>query len=400
MDTVTAQLQRIYQDTVKILSTYSYNPEHANSLFKGPWGALLFLLYYEQCTDTQTDHAADLLEKIYAAYTPSEEGDYSLCEGHTGPLWLLAHGHKHALIDLDLDQLAYVIPSVIRQSNQHIAHRHFDFLYGSTGMCHFLLNFAQRPDVVNHLQRFVQGILSISESTAVGRSLPLFHAQDDAPGVYLNAFSLAHGSCAVLIILAKIYQAGIAQPVCRTLITESIDFIMHHRNKVDDTSSQALYPGILDGKYYNSRLAWCYGDLNVAMTLWRCGKVLSEERWQAEALEIMHYNIHRNTPEAASIVDNCLCHGSAGIAAFYRRFWFETNDRAFYHCAEHWHELALAQLSFSTMPGVYGNKVWLGSKEEWMYAWDLLNGSCGVGLSLLSQLQEEPLGWDECLLLS
>ncbi|KAA2239861.1 hypothetical protein F0L74_27120 [Chitinophaga agrisoli] len=398
MDSATTQLQRIYQDTVNMLRTHSYNQEHANSLFKGPWGALLFLFYYEQYTNTQADHAADLLEEIYAAYTPSATGDYSLCEGHTGPFWLLAHGSKHDLFGIDLDQLVEVIPTVIRHSDQHITHRHFDFLYGSTGMCHFLLNFPQRPDVASHLQRFAQGIQSISETTANGRSLPLFYTQEDAPGRYLNAFSLAHGSCAVLIILAKIYQAGIAQSLCRALITESITFIMFHRNK--GNSAQALYPGILDGKYFDSRLAWCYGDLNVAMALWHCGKALSEERWQTEALDIMLYNLHRNTPEAAGIVDNCLCHGSAGVAAFYRKFWFETNDRAFYQGAEHWHQVALDQLSFAPTPGIYGTKVWQGTEEEWMYAWDLLNGSCGVGLSLLSQLHEQLLAWDECLLLS
>ena len=401
MSPIVTHLQHIYEDMVQMLRHQRYAPYHANSLFQGPWGALLFMFYYEQYIDPQSDQATELLEALYSSYTPDADGDYSLCSGHSGPFWLLAHGCRHQFLDLGLDDLvADVIPAAIRESNQLIARRDLDFLHGSAGICLFLLNFAHRSDVALHLQHFVLSIQQLSKITPHGRSLPIFHVQEIQPAAYVDAFSLAHGSCALLILLTKIYQAGIAQGICAQLITECIPFILHHRNETTATSTHALFPAILQSHYPTSRLAWCYGDLNVALALWRCGQTLSVRNWKTEALSILHYNTRRNTPETAGIADSCFCHGAAGIAAFYTRFWQETKDPAFQACATHWHQHAVAGIAFSPDNHVHGINVWRNADGQWTYAWDLLDGSSGVGLSLLSHVHGQPLPWDECFLLS
>ncbi|PSL48027.1 lanthionine synthetase-like protein [Chitinophaga niastensis] len=401
MNNTTSQLQHIYNDMILLLSHDKYDPGYSNSLFKGPWGGLLFMFYYEQYVDEQADNAAALLEKLYTAYAPEEGSNYSFCSGHTGPFWLLDHLNRHEFLDINVDDLAAdFITSAIVQSNFHIANKNFDFLHGSAGICNFLLSFTKRTDVVAHLEHFVHTITELSEMTDKGRSLPFFFTHDKPQGIYVNSFSLAHGSCAVLIILAKIYEAGIAREACKQLIAESITFILHHKNKVTAASLHALYPAILDGKSSSSRLSWCYGDLNVAIALWHCGKTLAEKSWMDDAINIMYYNIRRDTDETAGIMDNCICHGSGGIAAFYRKFWFETNDMAFYKCATHWHKRAVEKISFSEDGSQHGIKVWQGKDKQWDYSWDLLDGGSGVGLSLLSHLHQQPLSWDECFLLS
>lgn len=403
MTHTTSQLKHIYNDLIPLLDRQQYDPGCSNSLFKGPWGALLFMFYYEQYADPEADNATALLEKIYAGYAPEKGLNYSFCSGHTGPFWLLDHLNRHQFLEMDMEYLASdFITATIIQSNYHLQCKNFDFLHGSIGMCNFLLSYAGRADVKAHLEHFVAVLAASSKMTDKGRSLPIFYTHEEPTGIYVDAFSLAHGSCSALILLTKIYQAGILSEVCKQLITESITFILQHKIKRDADSLHALYPAILDGKHSNvdSRLSWCYGDLNVALALWHCGKALSEQHWMDEALHIMHYNIRRNTDETAGIIDNCFCHGSGGIAAFYRKFWFETKDPAFYQCAEHWHNKAIANISFSEDGSRHGIKVWQGKDKQWDYSWDLLDGGSGVGLSVLSHLQDHPLAWDECFLMS
>lgn len=403
MDNTASQLAHMYNDLVSLLDKAEYDPGQSNSLFKGPWGALLFMFYYEQYVDDKADNAAALLEKIYAGYSPEEGLNYSFCSGHTGPFWLLDHLNRHQFVEMDMDYLASdFITATIAQSAYHIECKNFDFLHGSIGMCNFLLGFTGRADVKAHLEYFVTTLFAASKMTDKGRSLPIFYTHEEPAGEFVDAFSLAHGSCSALILLAKIYQAGIATAMCQQLITESISFILQHKIERAPDSLAALYPAILDGNYAgaNSRLSWCYGDLNVAICLWQCGKVLSEKSWMEEALYIMHYNTARVTDEAAGIVDNCICHGASGIAAFYRKFWFETKDPAFYTCAAYWHNRTMEKISFSEDGSKHGIKVWQGKDKQWDYSWDLLDGGSGVGLSILSHLQDHPLAWDECFLIS
>ncbi|SJZ78262.1 Lanthionine synthetase C-like protein [Chitinophaga eiseniae] len=401
MNNTATQLRYIYHDIIPLLKERKYKADYNTSLFKGPWGALLFMFYYEQYADDQADNATALLEELYAEYAPEKGDNYAFCNGHTGPFWLLEHLTRHEFLDLDINELASdFVTATILQSNFHLEHQNYDFLHGSSGMCNFLLRFASRPDVAEHLGHFVQKLWDNSVMTDKGRSLPFFYTHDKPEGIFCNSFSLAHGSCSLLIIVAKIYEAGIAKERCQSLITESIPFILQNQNAVSDDSMHALYPAILDGKSTDSRLSWCYGDLNVAMMLWHCGKVFGEEHWKEEALHIMRYNMRRDTDEAAGIVDNCLCHGSGGIAAFYRKFWFETGDEAFLRCANHWQEKATEKIVFPEDHSKHGIKMWLGKDKQWEYVWDLLDGSSGVGLSMLSQMHPQALPWDECFLLS
>ncbi len=401
MEHIVAQLRYIYQDTYTLLHHQQYAPAYGNSLLKGPWGALLFMFYYEQYVDPAQDHAAGLLEKLYADYTLQNGGNYGFCSGHTGPFWLLQHLHRHGFVELDMEALAAgFICTLIPHSNEQIAARDFDFLHGSTGICNFLLGFSDKTDVAGHLEHFVYALAAASKKTDKGRSFPFLQVYNAPKGVCVDAFSLAHGTCAILIVLAGIYKAGIATQACEQLIGEGLAFILQHKNEIAGNLQYSLYPPLLDGKGTNSRLSWCYGDLNVAIALWHCGKALQQPAWMAEALAIMHYNTGRSTNDAAGIEDSCLCHGAAGIAAFYRRFWFETKEAAFYDCALHWHNRAAGMLSFSETASRHGMKVWRGDDRQWDYLWDLLDGSCGLGLSMISQLHAAPLAWDECLLLS
>ncbi|RBL89099.1 hypothetical protein DF182_21425 [Chitinophaga flava] len=399
--TTHAVLARIYNDNLRLLETKAYDPYYAESLFKGPWGALFYLFYYERYIDNREQHAVKWLQTLYNTLQPQPTADYSYCSGPTGVFWLLHHLHHHQFIDIDIEWLASdFIANAIRESDQHLSQHNFDLLHGSAGICHYLLAYHQQKAVRAHLEKFADTLLTASRMTDKGRSLPVFVMFETPVETGVDTFSLAHGTCSLLILLGKMYQADIASNTCKQLITECISFMWNHQNERRPEVPHALFPGILDGQQPFSRLSWCYGDFNVALALWHCGHYLQEDQWKQQALDVMRYSLNRNTDATAGIVDACLCHGSAGVAAFYRKFWYATQEPAFYAAAEHWHNNTLEKVLFSEEPHIHGIRGWEGIDKQWEYCWDLLDGSSGIGLSLLSHIQPGPLPWDEALLLS
>ncbi len=377
----------------------------SDNLFKGSWGALFFMFYYEQYIDDSLDNAVPLLEKLYNNLEINQYSNFTYCNGLSGPFWLLHHLNKHEFIELDIDDLASdFILAAIAESNYHLNTQNFDFLHGSAGICNLLVSFAGRKDVREHLERFVNTLSEFSVMTDKGRSIPMFYYHTDPPStIGTDAFSLAHGTASLQIILAKIHKAGVMQEQCKRLIYETMEFVIAHERVPQTGDHFGLYPSSLklDGEPpVPSRISWCYGDINVAIALWECGNYFKEEKWITRAMNILHYATKRNTLETGGVVDACLCHGTAGNAAMFRKFWHATNDKAFLQCSEDWYNLTDELVSFSEEKGVHGIRAWQGKDDQWQYRWDLLDGSAGTGLGLISRQVNQHLPWDEFLLIS
>lgn len=398
------KLSQIHGDLLRLLE-HGRELGPAGNLFKGHWGTLFYMFYYEQFIDDSQDIAVPLLEELYNQLEAGPYSNYSFCNGLSGPFWLLQHLNKHEFIELDIDDIsADFISAAIASSKIYLFQKNFDFLHGSAGICNLLVEFAHRADVRQHLGEFVRALDEFSIMTPQGRSIPMFFYHTDPPSeTGTDAFSLAHGTCALQLILLKICKAGIAPELCRKLIYETMEFVLRHENKGMADTMFALFPSSLslDGSPSpSSRISWCYGDVNVAYALWYCGKHFGEQQWTNKAVEIMYHSAKRNTFETGNVVDACICHGAGGNAAIFQRFWHETNDKVFYNCAEDWYKLAHDFISFSQDKSKYGIMTWQGKDDQWQYCWDILDGSAGTGLALISRQMAQPLPWDSFLLLS
>lgn len=394
----------IYEDILKLWQDKKDPVFDLNSLFSGGWGPLFYMFYYEQYIDESKDNAVTLLEELYQNMPVNAYSNYTYCNGISGPFWMLHHLNKHDFIDLDVAHLAAdCITAAIVSSEHYIREKNFDFLHGCAGICNVLVEFADRPDVRKHLQHFVEALEAFTVMTPNGRSIPMFFYHTDPPSsIGTDAFSLAHGTCSLQLILAKIHSAGIVPELCKRLVYETMEFVLRHEQKASYGTLHSLYPSSLsiDDKPSNpSRISWCYGDVNVAIALWYCGRHFGEAAWTSKALEILHHSAKRDTCETGGVVDTCLCHGTGGNAAIFHRMWHETNEKAFYDCAQKWYAQTNQLLTFSEDPAVRGIRTWQG-KEGWQYSWSLLEGASGTGLALLSQAVKEPLPWDEFLLIS
>jgi hypothetical protein len=149
-----------------------------------------------------------------------------------------------------------------------------------------------------------------------------------------------------------------------------------------------------------SRLAWCYGDLGVAVVLLAAARCAGRPEWESEALRIAR-QAARWSPERNGVVDACLCHGAAGAAHLFNRLWQASGDPELAATARYWVEQAL-QLRRSDR-GIAGFAALFDVKdgqEQWLDDPGLLLGPAGIGLALLASATPTEPAWDRSLLVS
>ena len=110
----------------------------------------------------------------------------------------------------------------------------------------------------------------------------------------------------------------------------------------------------------------------------------------------MRHAAQRVSWEQTMVNDCGLCHGSAGIAMMFRRFYLETQEKIFHDAWNYWIDFTLNFRRFDD--GAAGFKTF--KLQEWRIDFSLLTGISGIGLSLLSYIQDDLQEWDELLLLS
>ena len=136
-----------------------------------------------------------------------------------------------------------------------------------------------------------------------------------------------------------------------------------------------------DDNYY-SRLAWCYGDLGVATSLWQAGKALHNREWQEKALEVLRFSTSRRDIRSAGVIDAGLCHGAASVCMMFHYAYRQTGENLFEEVRDYWFDVTLNM--GSRKEGLAGYSAWGGNEKGWVKEYDLLEGIAGIGLLLLS----------------
>ncbi|MNY12815.1 Lanthionine synthetase C-like protein [compost metagenome] len=164
--------------------------------------------------------------------------------------------------------------------------------------------------------------------------------------------------------------------------------------------SGSYWPNLEDGRTgIKSRLAWCYGDVGIAITILRAGILTGNEEWREKAVEVLELNAKRRELKANQILDAGLCHGAAGLAFMFGEAGKLSQNAVLMETATYWLEQTLA---FDTHPdGIAGYKTYFEGQNEVFYypAAGFLEGVSGVGLGMIGILVPEASGWKECLFL-
>jgi hypothetical protein len=187
-----------------------------------------------------------------------------------------------------------------------------------------------------------------------------------APSGYRN-LGLAHGVPGVIALLARFVARDIDRSRSTRLLDRAVALVL-------ETASP--YPmWVPSPEPAGGALAWCYGDLGVAISLVSAG-VFAGHR---EAYDV-GLKLARGAAGWSRAYDASLCHGAAGVLHLFNRLAQTTGDPVLHDAAMRWLAIALAR------------------RDEVQDA-TLLTGTVGVALALQAATTDVEPTWDRRLLI-
>jgi hypothetical protein len=371
------------------------------SLAGGSAGLAVFFAYLHQAFSEPAATPRGFLEAAIAA---AREGPTraSLYSGLAGVGWAATH-LQDGLAGLDVEDITADIDEAL---DEHLGVSHwlaeYDLIDGLVGFGVHALERLPRPAAAACLGRVVEHLAGLAEPRPEGVTwwtppdglIP--EQRQRYPRGYYN-LGLAHGVPGVIALLGGACAAGVAPERARPLLDGAVHWLLAQR-MAEGPAAFSCFVGP-DVAPTPARLAWCYGDLGVALALLGAARAVGEEGWEQAALTIARRAAAR--PLASGVIDAGLCHGAAGVGHLFNRLFQAKGEECFAEAARFWLQraLSLRQPGY----GIAGYLSWVpgpGGAMTWLAEPGLLTGAAGVGLALLAAATTLEPAWDRLLLVS
>lgn len=350
----------------------------------GTSGAAVF---FAQIGDEKT--ALDFLDRAIER-AADDMPSLPLYVGTPGVGWAMAYLERSVLDpeegDNDVDEL---VDTGLR-SERWLARREFDLIRGVTGLGVYQLE-RRRP-----LDGVVTALTSIANETPDGHTwwvdpatVPVERAELFPQGYY--DVGMAHGQAGVIAVLAH----GLAQGTesARPLLESTLRWLRAQR--LPEDRGPGRYPLLFgpDQPPTGGRMAWCYGDIGVAVALLAAGQAMRDEETLTEAYDLALLCAERPV-EHAGAVDASLCHGSSGLAVLFARLAHAFDDDRLADAAMRWAKVVLAMQVPGEPVAGYRYSVPQGDERGWEPRAGLLEGAIGPGLALHALSTDVAPDWD------
>jgi class I lanthipeptide synthase len=369
-------------------------------------GVTLFQFYYSKYLNID-EHANVGTEMILCCIEKINNG-YSLptfCNGIAGFGWAIQHLKTEDFIDVDCDDLLSPFDEYLYgQMKLDLDNGDYDFLHGALGYAFYFLSrygVTEDLDLKKRYHSYLSEFINVLEALAIsdGAALKWESILDFKKGNKGFNLSLSHGISSILNFVSRLHRYDAFRESTDKLIRGSANYIMGFKN--NDPKNLSLFPSWVEkgvALKYNSRIAWCYGDLGAGLSLMNAGKSLNDIPIQQYALEVLNHTANRKAVNETLVSDAGICHGSYGNAIIYQRIFQESNHESFKAMFDFWIADGIQKAIFKD--GYAGYKQWNGVEQSWTPELSLLEGVAGIGLVIIDYLSEKPNSWDECLLIS
>ncbi len=390
----------------KVLDDKTFENKEVGVL-SGVSGIALFQFYYAKFLDDDT-HSDKGVETITKAVELINEGfTYpTFCTGIAGACWTLEILKEEEFVELEDDFLSSDLDEYLLEAMRaDIEVENFDFLHGAMGYGYYFLKRYQNTTSLvlkNGYKEYLDELINALKKTAKKNDRgvwweSILKREDNLKGCNL---SLSHGISSTINFLSRIAEHKEFYDDVSEVLTQTVQFVKSYKNR--DTAESSQFPSWIveeNNVDYYSRLAWCYGDLGVGISLLHAGEALKDEELKNEAVTILKHSTKRRDVKEAGVKDAGLCHGAYGILLIYNYIYRKTKEIVFKETADYWAQQALSMGIHEK--GYAGYMVWCSSeKEQWKTEVSLLEGIAGIGLSIISYLAPFDTKWDECLLIS
>jgi lantibiotic modifying enzyme len=383
----------------KIVGRIRQSDTKSISLMNGLSGDVLFLNYMQNIDNKNIFQFANIISEkvqniIDVLANPNSQIPTSYSNGIAGLGWMMTHINISQYSDYDTEDLLCQFDAILEPSFYNsIKNKNYDYLHGALGYIMFFLNRNNHSaDIYTHLIKYLERTSIIYDDKLKWISKKLYIE----PPLSIYDISLSHGSASIIAILIKLFELKIADKnIVEKLIIGAVNYILSL--EMDVAKYKSFFPFFMNEiehttELTKSRLGWCYGDLGIGVTLWRAGMALNINEWVEKSLNILLYaaNQRRNL-ENNYVTNYGFCHGTVGIGHIFYRMWKNTSIIDFKKAADFWFKQTVAMLEIDTING-----------ELNMSNIDisLITGLSGIGLALVSYLENINPSWDEVFLLS
>ncbi len=367
----------------------SFNPSESG-LLTGETGVLLLLEKYSKIGKVDNSTFQNTFENVVVSNQYNRENSHG--KGITGNYWLYSYLNKRNILDNETyDSLCVHYQKLKDHAIFSIRESFYDFLFGSIGIGRlFLYNLPN-----NNLDFFDIYFQELIKQLQNPNNIFYSYSINDNKVIKDEIdVGLAHGVLGILKFCVDCYNNKVCKKEAVIVITAISSFLLKHRNK----SQISYYPfkvNLTSSKKSNSRLAWCYGDLVTGYLLYQASKVLNDDNLMSFSLEVLINTTHRTEAKKNGVFDTGICHGSSSLAYIYHKLWNSSSNIVFKEASDYWRNV--------TFKYIFDKNIGLGKYDplDKTYQADksLLEGSIGVGLVLLSMLDND-FEWDYCILLN
>ncbi|HLJ86438.1 MAG TPA: lanthionine synthetase C family protein [Candidatus Angelobacter sp.] len=330
----------------------------------------------------------------------------SLFGGFTGIGWSVEH--VAGMVSQSPEDLSEIDGAV----EQYVSHspwkEDYDLISGLVGVGVYCLERTGSPVAMRSLGLIIDRLYESAERSEddvrwhTDPRLLFFQQREEFPEGYYNV-GVAHGIPGIIALLARCCTADIAAEAndkARWLLERSVNWLL--RQKLPATC-RSTYPPFFayNLQPQDCRVAWCYGDAGVAATLMlaaRHSDSAKKDLWEKEAIALARRAASR-TMEQSGVVDACFCHGSAGLAHLYNRFYQATRDDGFFQAACYWVDRTLqyrepgrGAAGYSVVTADDDGKTIVAGRLN------IIEGIAGIGLTLLAAITDIEPRWDRVFL--
>jgi len=367
-----------------------------DGLFGGTLGLILYYYQYAEITDDPKarqkadDLLADLFDRVNNS-APRFVG-HTLSAGTTGFAYVSQYLNKRGIIDIDFKrEFEGLDNQLFDYALTDIDQEKIDYMHGAMGIFLYFIS----GDLTFERIRKINCLFEKLADKAV-------YTKDGAHFVNLGLerltiqhrdLSLAHGLSGILLLLLKAYPYLHDIATARKIIEEGIRFILTYELPIRFPDSEfSMFPcsfrvDTIEIDRFN-RLAWCYGDLNIVLLLYRAASVLENVDFKILADSIGTKTVLRRDYVSTMVNDTHFCHGSSGLTLFYDTLYKESGLSIYANASEYWHDKTLELSTIELASGRYSNN-----------PVSLLEGWAGVGLVLAGREQQYYAPWRELFLL-
>lgn len=395
-------------DSIAVELKKNINRESSNvGILGGNSGAIMFLFNYalysrkNEYSNLGKNMIDDVIDKINTGNVLP-----TYCDGIAGAAWTIDFLKQHNFIDFDTDsEFSSIDEYLFECMMTDINSGDYDFLHGAIGYgFYFLERFFNTASALlkSKYSFYVENLIDGLNRRSIHWEDSVFWKCSNPLVTYPHVnLGFAHGLPSIISFLAKAMQIGVISTKIIELLNKSIKFLLSFKddNFVSSYSSEIK---IIEGSKFNkeimySRLAWCYGDLGVAISLFDANKILNDKSIRYEYLKLLDKSSKRRDISVTLVNDAGICHGSFGLGLIFDKFYKDTKILMMKDAANYWLFDGIQRGEFTD--GLAGFKAYRG-EQRYENETNLLDGISGIGLVLLSMLRPEKSSWTKCLFIN